>query len=162
MLSCFSCVWLFATLWTVAHQAPLSVDSPGKNTGVGSHFLLQGIFMTRGLNPHLLCLLHWQVGSLPLAPPRKPHSIGYKATIFILKLGFLKVSFTGDPGKVTFFPWLQCSHLWYQSHRVVVSIQWVNDVKKMSQARCKTTGILHGCPGTFWMAQLGEWVAIGI
>ena len=25
MLNCFSCVWLFATLWTVAHQAPLSV-----------------------------------------------------------------------------------------------------------------------------------------
>ena len=25
MLSCFSCVQLFATLWTVAHQAPLSV-----------------------------------------------------------------------------------------------------------------------------------------
>ena len=24
-----------------AHQAPLSLDSPGKNTGVGSHFLLQ-------------------------------------------------------------------------------------------------------------------------
>ena len=32
-----------------------------KNTGVGSHFLLQGIFSTQGLNPHLLCLLHWVV-----------------------------------------------------------------------------------------------------
>ena len=29
-------------------------------------FCLQGIFLTQGLNPHLLCLLHWQVGSLPL------------------------------------------------------------------------------------------------
>ena len=29
-------------------------DSPGKNTGVGSHFLLQGIFLTQGLNPGLL------------------------------------------------------------------------------------------------------------
>ena len=29
-------------------------DSPGKNTGVGSHSLLQGIFPTQGLNPHLL------------------------------------------------------------------------------------------------------------
>ena len=28
-----------------------------------------GIFLTQGLNPHFLCLLHWQVGSLPLAPP---------------------------------------------------------------------------------------------
>ena len=31
---------------------------PGKNTGVGYRFLLQGIFLTQGLNPHLLCLLH--------------------------------------------------------------------------------------------------------
>ena len=29
-------------------------NSPGKNTGVGCHSLLQGIFPTRGLNPHLL------------------------------------------------------------------------------------------------------------
>ena len=41
-------------------------DSPGKNTGVGCHALLQGIFLTQGWNPHLI---HWQVGSLPLAPP---------------------------------------------------------------------------------------------
>ena len=34
-------VWLFVTLWSVAHQAPLW-DFPGKNTGVGCHFLLQG------------------------------------------------------------------------------------------------------------------------
>ena len=31
-------------------------------------------FPTQGLNPHLLCLPHWQVGSLPLAPPGKPFS----------------------------------------------------------------------------------------
>ena len=45
---------------------------PGKNTGVGYHFLFQGIFLTQGSNPHILCLLHWQMGSLPLAPPGKP------------------------------------------------------------------------------------------
>ena len=36
------------------------------------HALLQGIFPTQGLNTRLLCLLHWQAGSLPLAPPGKP------------------------------------------------------------------------------------------
>ena len=41
-----SCLTL-ATPWTVARQAPLSMDSPGKNTGVGCHFLLQGIFLTQ-------------------------------------------------------------------------------------------------------------------
>ena len=45
----------FATSWTVTYQAPPSMDSPGKDTGVGCHFLLQGIFPTQGLNlslPH--------------------------------------------------------------------------------------------------------------
>ena len=37
---------------------------PCKNTGVGSCFLLHGIFLTQGPN---LCLLHWQVDSLPLS-----------------------------------------------------------------------------------------------
>ena len=43
------------TLWTVAR-----------------HALLQGIFLTQGSNLGLLCLLHWQAGSLPLEPPEKP------------------------------------------------------------------------------------------
>ena len=47
-------------------------DSPGKNTGVGCPFLLQGIFLTQGSNPHFLCLLRWQVDFLPLTPPGKP------------------------------------------------------------------------------------------
>ena len=34
-------------------------DSPGKNTGVGWYFLLQGIFLIQGSNPHLLGLLQW-------------------------------------------------------------------------------------------------------
>ena len=33
---------------------------PGKNTGVGYYFLLQGIFLTQGLNRYLLYFLHWQ------------------------------------------------------------------------------------------------------
>jgi len=54
-------------------KSNLAWDSPGKNTGVGSHALLQGIFPTQGSNLCLLCILHWQVGSLPpLAPPGKP------------------------------------------------------------------------------------------
>ena len=43
-----------------------------KKTGVGCHALFQGIFQTPGSNPCLLCLLPWQAGSLPLAPPGKP------------------------------------------------------------------------------------------
>ena len=36
---------------TVARQAPLSWDSPGQNTGVDCHSLLQRIFLTQGSNP---------------------------------------------------------------------------------------------------------------
>ena len=43
--------------------------SPGKNTAVGCHFILQGIFLTQGSNPHLL---HWQADSLLLSPWGSP------------------------------------------------------------------------------------------
>ena len=45
---------------------------PDKNTGVGCHFLPQGIFRTQCSNPHLLHLLHWQVDSLPPCHLRSP------------------------------------------------------------------------------------------
>ena len=54
-------------------------DSQAKNTGMGFHALLQGLFQTQGLNPSLLHLLHWQMGSLPLAPPGKPLKMHYSA-----------------------------------------------------------------------------------
>ena len=46
---------------------------PGKNTGVGCHFLLQGIFLTQGSN---LCQLHWQVDSLLLSHLGSPQLKG--------------------------------------------------------------------------------------
>ena len=42
-------------------------DFPGKNIGVGCHFLLQGILLSQGSNLHLWCLLHWRADSLPLS-----------------------------------------------------------------------------------------------
>ena len=47
-------VWIFMTPWTGTHQAPLSIDFPGKNIRAGCHLILQGIFLTQGSNPHLL------------------------------------------------------------------------------------------------------------
>ena len=52
----------FAIPWTVAHQAPLSMAFSTKNTGVGCHALLQGIFPTQGLNPdvsYISCIGSW-------------------------------------------------------------------------------------------------------
>ena len=78
MLSRFSRVQLLGTLWTIAHQASLSVGihSLGKNTGAGYYTtgagyctLLQGIFLMQVSNHRLLCLLQWQTGSLPSGKP---------------------------------------------------------------------------------------------
>ena len=70
-----------------AGRSTCPCGSPGKNTGVCCHGLLQGISPNQGWNLCLLCLLHWQVGSLPLAPPGKPlgmctHTHKYLYTIY--------------------------------------------------------------------------------
>ena len=66
VLSRFSDAQLSATLWTLA-SCPWGCL--GKDTGVGCHSLLQGIFLTQGLNLYFLGLLHQQAGSLLLPPP---------------------------------------------------------------------------------------------
>ena len=81
-LSCFSRVWLCATLWTVAPRPLWPWDSPGKNTGAGCHALLQRIFPTQGLNLHLLCFLCWQAGYLPLALPGKPSLLLHQFNLY--------------------------------------------------------------------------------
>ena len=58
-------------------------DFPGKNTGVGCHCLLQGIFLIRGVNMCLLHLLHWQSNSLPLTHPGSPRGISIYSLISI-------------------------------------------------------------------------------
>ena len=57
-----------ATAWTVACRAPLSMGFPGKNTGVGCHFLLQLIFLTQSWNPGLL---HYR---------QSPYQLSYKGS----------------------------------------------------------------------------------
>ena len=71
-VSRFSRVPLFVTPWTVAFQAPLSIRFSRQEYCSGLPSLLQRIFMSQGLNPHILHLLHWQAGSSSLAPPGKP------------------------------------------------------------------------------------------
>ena len=54
VLSCFSCVWLFVTVWTVAHQDPLSMGFFRQGYWSELPCPPPGIFPTQGLNPHLL------------------------------------------------------------------------------------------------------------
>ena len=70
VLSCFSLVQLFRSLWTVACQVPMSMGFSAR--------ILQwvGIPTSRGSSQprDLLSLMHWQAGSLPVVPPGKPIS----------------------------------------------------------------------------------------
>ena len=85
-------VWLFAIPWTVAPS------------GSSVHWILQarilewvampssgGIFLTQGSNMCLFCLLHWQAGSLPLAPPEECQVDQRSSPVMVSKKG---------PGKV--------------------------------------------------------------
>ena len=71
VLSRLSPVLLFVAPGMGTWQAPLSMDFPSKNTGVGCHAFFQ---LTQGSNPRLLCRLHWQEDSLSLSHWGSPYT----------------------------------------------------------------------------------------
>ena len=60
----------FATPWTVAHQAPLSMEFSMQEYWSGLPFPSPGDLPNPGVKPGLL---HWQADSLPFEPPGKPN-----------------------------------------------------------------------------------------
>ena len=76
VLSRFSPVQLFATLWTVACQAPLSMGLSRQEYWSGLPCPPPGDLLDPGFKPaYISCLLQWQAGSLPLATPGKSLSL---------------------------------------------------------------------------------------
>ena len=75
MLSRLSQVQLFATLWTIACQAPLSMGFSRKEYWNGLPCPPPGDLPDPGIKPACLTSLHWQVSSLSLVPPGKPSNI---------------------------------------------------------------------------------------
>ena len=68
----------------------MSIGFSGKNTGAGYQAFLQGFFLIQGLNLHLLCLLHWQAGSLlPVQPGKSGESGNFtnNTPLLIVSLG---------------------------------------------------------------------------
>ena len=89
MLSCFSHVWLFMMLWTVAHQAPLSMEFSRQEYWSGLPCPPPEDLPNPGIEPISLASPALQAGSLPSEPPGKPdeilfsakkHEISYQAT----------------------------------------------------------------------------------
>ena len=84
------CVHVWSLQWCITLCNPMECGLPGSSVhGIlqarilewVAMPLLQGIFPTQGLNPGLLCLLHWQAGSLPLVLPGKPGKNSYRVKI---------------------------------------------------------------------------------
>ena len=71
VLSHFSCVQLFAIPWTVASQGPLSMGFSRQEYWSGLQCPLPGDLSDTGIEPTSLMSPEFQVGSLPLEPPRK-------------------------------------------------------------------------------------------
>ena len=71
MISCFTCAQLLVTLWTRAHQAPLSMGFSRQEYWSGLPYPPPGDLPNPGIEPmSLMFNLHWEAGSLPLMPPR--------------------------------------------------------------------------------------------
>ena len=96
MLACFSHVRLWGTLQTLVSRLLCPWASPGKNTGVGCHVLLEGIFPTQGLNLGLLhcrqilynlsfttlaSMVAQTVKNLPAMPETQIQSLGWEAPL---------------------------------------------------------------------------------
>ena len=67
---------------------PAPLDFPGKDPGVGCHFLLQGIFLTQGSNLRLLCLLHCRQILYHLSHQMEPCVVSYFAFLLVIFLDF--------------------------------------------------------------------------
>ena len=94
VLNQFSHVRLFGTLWTIATSLLCRWDSPGKNTGVGCHALLKGIFPTHRSNPHLLLAGRLFTTSVTWETPlRKEQKILQYATLSKNKFYFVQLLF---------------------------------------------------------------------
>ena len=93
-----SCVRLFVTLWTIVHQAPLSTEFSRQEYWGGLSCPPPGDFPTPGIKHaiYFLPFLHWQVGSLPLAPPEKPPSRKVSEFIFSQRKRFIFLKGSGN------------------------------------------------------------------
>ena len=94
-------VWMYACV--LSHQLVSDSSWParllwpgnfsGKTTGVGCHFLLQGILPTQGSNPCLLCLLHFRQILYPLSHQVSPHTYIFFQIAFHYRLQDTECSF---------------------------------------------------------------------
>ena len=125
-------------------------DFPGKNTGVGCHFLLQGIFLTQGSNFHLL---HWQSDSLLLCHLGSPWTTALSKG-YHKQMGFsFKEQNTNWEGKM--FPVV---HTW-ATHPTISSLSvpkcwFLAPTAKLWGTQCRSREFWREDPQDKWSWQL--------
>ena len=117
-------VQLFMTPGTIARRAPLTWNSPGRNTGVGCHSFLQGIFLTQGSNPGLLpyrqiLLLSEPPGKPPIDSGKYLKRKTLKKTMRVETLGLLNF------GNQCSWDYI-CTH-WLVEPEIFISHLWVKN-----------------------------------
>ena len=125
---CLHMCWLHLSLWD-----PMDCSLPG-SSGYGILHGLpcppQGIFPTQGPDPHLLCLLHWQVGSLPVVPPGKPLfeysccTVWEKAMATHSSTLAWKIPWTEEPGRLQSMGLWRVRHDWATSLSLFTFVHW--------------------------------------
>ena len=97
-------------------QAPLFMGFPRQNIGVGCHLLLQGMFPTQKLNPHLL---PWQAGSLPLSHQGREKAMAPHSSTLAWK-----IPPTEEPGGLQSMGSLGVRHDWVTSLSLFTFMHW--------------------------------------
>ena len=123
-----SCVQLFVTPWTVAHQAPLHGIYQARILECVAISSTRGIFMTQGLNPCLLQILHLQVDSLPLSHLGIPFTWILSWKNVCLMTHFLEIWFLSFQGNMLIiwqiYPCWVMWYCWLNDHLVTTSVIW--------------------------------------
>ena len=113
-----SCHSSFLTPWTVACQAPLSMELPRQEYWSGLTLPSPGVLLTQGLNPHLL---QWQTDSLPLSHQGSPL---YKYVYWICSFFALQTILLNMCVLVTQSCLTLCDHTWPAACQASLSIKF--------------------------------------
>ena len=117
---------VFDSLWLEPARLLCPWNSPGKNSGVHSHSILQGIFPTQWSNPGLLYLLHCMQILYHLSHQKSPY--------IVLIMGIFRTYFTWifkTYCLISLWSWLKClTARWYLIQ--IIKIDIILEIKYFS------------------------------
>jgi len=178
MVSCYHCIGLFATLWTVAHQASLSVGFSKQEYWSGLPCLFQGIFLTQRLNPCLLQYIPQEYSMLATLPHQRvtipflknEYNSGNSAQCYVA--AWMGGHFGGEWIRVYVYGWVPLLSAWnYDSivnwlysnmRKSLKKIKVVRTVKKKKSTSSFTTGSWNTVPLSLFMGLKRHSVALPI